>query len=727
MSRTFLAFLILGLAIPALADDDPFAPTNKAADSPAPKVAKAATAKKNPLADRIRFDVAVTPQKARPGETVKLTFKGTPVEGYYTYPLTVRTEEQNDVGLATLTVEGPGMKPLFPVAETEPELVIVEGLNTPQLEHKKPFTWSQDVLVLPDAKPGTHKLRADLKLQVCNDQNCLPGGFDFEVPVEVAGEPVPLSADLQARMKVAPPPVKIWGAEPTPAAPKAEPTKAAPPAAPQAAPATPPSTPKNDGLWAFVLSGVFWGAVSLVTPCVFPMIPITVSFFLKQSEKQNHKALTLATVYSLTIVVVLTIAAVALLSVFRELSIHWAMNFGLGALFIFFALSLFGMYEIELPQGLAQFTSSKEGQGGLVGTMFMALTFTIISFACVAPFLGGFGGTSDAANLTLLHRILGGLAFSVTFASPFFVLALFPALLKKMPKSGSWLNAVKVVMGFLELAAALKFLRQGELVLLPEPVLFTYDLVLGLYVALSILCGMYLLGVYRLPHDTPMENLGVPRLLFAAAFLGLALYIAPALFKDASGHNQRPGGDVFAWLDSFLLPEDRPTVVAAGGKSVEGELAWTGSLEKGIQEAKAKGRLVFVDFTGKTCTNCKINEKNVFPRPEVKDQLRQYQLVQLYTDIVPNHLFTAEERAQFGNDSGRQRADAQKNLQFQREKFDTEQLPLYVILEPRADGGFREVARYAEGKINDVAAFVEFLRKPLQSGTSVAGLQTAGK
>src|SRR5207249_6079123 len=142
--------------------------------------------------------------------------------------------------------------------------------------------------------------------------------------------------------------------------------------------------------------------------CVFPMIPITVSFFLKQSEKQHHRPLTMAGVYCLTIVVVLTIAAVALLSLFREFSTNPYMNFGLGALFVFFALSLFGMYEIELPSFLARFTSAREGQGGLVGTMFMALTFTIISFACVAPFLGGFGGTAAAAR-PIWHNLLGGL------------------------------------------------------------------------------------------------------------------------------------------------------------------------------------------------------------------------------------------------------------------------------------------------------------------------------
>src|SRR5439155_5728085 len=195
-----------------------------------------------------------------------------------------------------------------------------------------------------------------------------------------------------------------------------------------AAPASAPTAGKaggagSTGLIGFILAGVFWGAVSLVTPCVFPMIPITVSYFLKQSEKEHHRPVTMALVYCGTIIVVLTLAAVLLLSFFRFLSVSPLMNFGLGLLFIFFALSLFGMYEIELPSGLARFTSAHEGQGGLVGTMFMALTFTILSFACVAPFLGGFGGTAATAQHGILYTMLGGLAFAITFAASLLELA----------------------------------------------------------------------------------------------------------------------------------------------------------------------------------------------------------------------------------------------------------------------------------------------------------------
>ncbi len=460
-------------------------------------------------------------------------------------------------------------------------------------------------------------------------------------------------------------------------------------------------------LFGFILAGIFWGAISLVTPCVFPMIPITVSYFLKQSEKEHHRPIVMASVYSLTIVVVLTLAAAFLLSIFRMLSIHPVTNYFIGGLFVFFALSLFGMYEIELPTSLAQFTSSREGKGGLVGTIFMALTFTIISFACVAPFLGGFGGTSAAAR-PWWHNLLGGLAFSVTFASPFFFLALFPSLLRKLPKSGSWLNSVKVVMGFLELAAAFKFFRTAELIQTAAmPSLFTFDFVLGLWIALSVLCGLYLIGVFRLPHDTPEEHISVPRLLFSAVFLGLALYLTPALFKvGAAGQPQRPGGSVYAWIDSFLLPE-----------SVEGdaEVTHTANLEYAIAQARdefkrtGKPKRIFIDFTGVSCTNCKLNERDVFSKSQIHELFEPYIVVKLYTDTVPAKYYASDLHP----DAARSESDAkQVNLVFQKRVFDDERLPLYAVLEPQLDNTIRIVGVYDEGRINNEAIFAQFLRNP---------------
>jgi len=199
-------------------------------------------------------------------------------------------------------------------------------------------------------------------------------------------------------------------------------------------------------------------------------------------------------------------------------------------------------------------------------------------------------------------------------------------------------------------------------------------------------------------------------MLLSLIFLGIAFYLAPALLKSDKGQNQRPTGDVFAWLDSFLLPDD-----------VESDLPWIGNLDKGLEQARTKRKLVFVDFTGKTCTNCKLNERSVFAQPEFKSLLEQYELVQLYTDVVPNRFYSPIERVKFGNGTSQQQTDASENLKFQRSKFGTEALPLYVILEPLPDGQYREIGRQ-EGRITNQAAFAEFLLKPIDGNSVQAGL-----
>jgi thiol:disulfide interchange protein len=367
------------------------------------------------------------------------------------------------------------------------------------------------------------------------------------------------------------------------------------------------------------------------------------------------------------------------------------------------------MYEIELPQSLAQFTSSREGRGGLVGTIFMALTFTIISFACVAPFLGGFGGTA-ASERPMWHNLLGGLAFAATFAAPFFLLALFPSVLRTLPKSGSWLNAVKVVMGFLELAAAFKFFRKAELVQAAgAPTFFTFDLILGLWIAMSVLCGLYLIGLFRLPHDTPEDHVKVPRLVLSIAFLGLALYLTPAMFKiNAAGLPQRPVGTIYSWVDAFLLPDSH------GGDS---EISNTANLEYAVFQAREEfkktgtAKRIFIDFTGVTCDNCKINEKSVFTKPEIGRLFAPYQFVKMYTDSVPLDYYASDLRSH-PDAVARSKEDAKRNSAFSNEAFGSIQLPLYVIIEPQLDGTIRTIGVYDEAKISNETAFADFLKNP---------------
>jgi thiol:disulfide interchange protein len=690
--------------------------------------AKEAPADAKDIKQVVDFEVAVEPKEVKRGQTVKVTVLGRPARGWHTYSMTQATPEQSEGPVSRFRIRPqPGFQPLGPIEESRPECVWEKGLKSFFWEHEKEFTWSFYLLVEAAAKVGPQVFPFDLDMQVCQS-SCLPGPIALAAAFTVqGGDPVAVADDVQQRAaQKFPPPAEIVLPDGTRSAAQTKRVNEDPTNKSATVPRNytetmarirqqflAPESKVDDGLWMFMLTGVFWGFVSLITPCVFPMIPITVSFFLKQSEKEHHKPVTMAAVYCGTIVIVLTIAAAALLNFFRVLSISPVMNFGLGLLFIFFALSLFGMYEIELPSFLARFTSERESKGGMVGTIFMALTFTIISFACVAPFLGGFGGTANTATRPFWQTILGGLAFSVTFASPFFVLALFPTLLKAMPKSGSWLNSVKVVMGFLELAAALKFFRAGELVL-PSPLgLFTFDLVLGLWIALCAFCGLYLLGVYHLPHDSPVEHLSVPRMLFAFAFVGLGFYLLPALFvKAADGEEARPSGVISAWVYSFLLPEPR----ASKGET------WTPNLEDAIAQAReyrqrtGKTKLVFVDFTGEVCTNCRLNENNVFSKSEIQKLFEPYVLVRLYVDTVPAKYYAAEDKA--AAEAGRRRTDAVTNSDFQRAVFNTAALPLYAILEPLPDGRIKVLGQ-TDGLIQNEAQFAEFLKQPQQATGAV--------
>jgi thiol:disulfide interchange protein len=643
-----------------------------------------------------RFESA----SAKPGDRVKLLVTVTPKPGCWTYAITQPNGQPPKLKLtppksAAVTFDSgviadpPGWKdkPGVEVGEVEryyPQAVTWELVGTVNAvpPGKAAFEWA-----------GT-------RIQACNKDNCYNSS--------AVNLPVLELEVLPGGNAAAPPPPPKEDTSAKPADPKSS---------------GPLVKQSRTGLLSFLGQAAFWGLVSLITPCVFPMIPITVSLFLKQSNQSAAGAVKLAVVYCGTITLVLGLSAWLALSAFAKLSVNPVTNVLLAIMMLVFALSLFGWFDIRLPNFLLQGAEAKRKQGGLVGTVFGALAFSIVSFTCVAPFLGGFAGLTTSGEYSQFELVLGGLTFGAAFASPFFVLALFPTLLKKLPRSGGWLDTVKAVMGFLELAAAVKFARTAEKVWLDPPEYFTYDVSLTAFVILSIACGVYLLGLFRLPHDDEERGkIHVLRLMFALAFLGLGVYLLPGLFRGPDGTSQRPKGVVFAWVDAFLLPDnDQPTVIRTGSGEtapawsrdldaevarIAGELkAWEAGGKKGEPPAK---RFIFVDFTGETCTNCKLNERNVFPQPAVAEVLGKYTKVQLYTDIVPKFLYGGA----VPSDAERE-ADAARNKQIQIERFGSEQLPLYVLIEPQANGEAKVLGVYEEGKINNVPAFVDFLRKPL--------------
>lgn len=680
----------------------------------------------------IRFE----PSSAKRGQTVTLKVVVRPIATFWTYPTFQPEAASNNLVTGSIFNLPPPGEIVFLKDFTDPpgakskEVPALNATNVLYYPGPGEVVFERRAVVAEDATPGKKRIRlgnenGTSQFPICDDANCYnPERSAMVAELTVLDDKVEI--DPQYRDEVQ----KALASRATPVKKdepkKEEPKRASPPILlenevhaggfliPKGADYAksletvlgqlPPPETSDAGFVAFILTAMFWGGVTLLTPCVFPMIPITVSFFIKQGEKKVHNPIVMASVYTLTIVLVLGLASIPLLSKFQDLSVSPITNLALGLLFIVFSLSLFGMFDLRLPGFLAKFTSSREGEGGYLGVVFMAFSFTIVSFTCVAPFLGGFAGLAASGNFNKFQLAMGGLAFAGTFAAPFFLLALFPSLMKRLPKSGDWMNTVKVVMGFLEVAAALKFFRTAEIGWTTPPQVFTYDFVLSMWVVLLAFCGLYLLGLYRLPHDYPHDNIGVTRMLFGVLTVTLAVYLLPALFTKApDGTKQRPAGMIYAWVDAFLLPE--PSAAEVLNK---GGVAWSGDLLRSLEDARAKGKYVFIDFTGKTCTNCKLNEKNVFVKENVKELFLKYNLVQLYTDWVPEPFYEVPPSVEVTED------DATAVKKFQQKAFGTSQLPLYVILKPLPDGKIERVGVYAEGKINDEAAFVAFLKKPFE-------------
>ena len=432
------------------------------------------------------------------------------------------------------------------------------------------------------------------------------------------------------------------------------------------------------GFWSFVLLSISMGFLALLTPCVFPMIPITVSFFTHQGELENQKPLNQALVYTLGIVATFSILGMILAITLgaagaNQLAANPWVNLFIGALFVYFALSLFGAYEIQLPQSLRQLSLAQEKRGGYIGTLFMAVTFTLTSFTCTVQFVGLL--LVAASQGQWFWPLLGMIVFSTAFATPFFFLALFPQYLAKMPKSGGWLNSVKVVMGFLELAAAFKFFSNTDLVW--GWGVFTFNSVLSIWTVIMFFTGLYLLGKIQLPHDSKLESLGVTRMMLSLFFLTFSLYMGTGLF----------GRPIHGMIYSYLPPKlEKDFSYIDKDNNVE-KLIWYSDLEQAFTEAKLIEKPIFIDFTGYTCTNCRWMETNIFTLQEVEDRFNEMILVHLYTDGGENH---------------------KEYLRYEIERFGTAALPYYVILSPHD-----EVLATFPGLTRDVNEFLDFIDKGL--------------
>jgi thiol:disulfide interchange protein DsbD len=596
-----------------------------------------------------------TVQKVAPGGDFTAEVRLTLAEPWHMYSLTTPKPGPTGGPIATTIklAENPGVSEWslhFPA----PARKFDPNFNIETETYEKQAVFFVQGKLAKDVAAGPLELTAQMRFQLCTEKQCLPpkkvtASASLEV---VAGAAAAASAVPAGYAKFA-----VAG-ENTAGAAEAAPAGAA----------------KQD-LASFLLLAFGFGLAAIFTPCVFPMIPITMSFFLNQGDGRSRaQSVTQAVVFCLGIVVLFTgigfglSAALGPFAVVQLGSNPWV-NGLICLVFFAFGLSLLGAFEITLPTGLLTKLNMASNQGGYLGTLIMGLTFCLASFACVGPFMGTLLAASVGGDK--LQPALGMLAFSTALSSPFFFLALFPAVLRKLPRSGGWMSRVKVVLGFLILAALLKYLSNVDQVL--QLGYLTRERFLAAWVVLFALPGLYLLGFLRMEGISASEEVGVGRLLPGIALLAFALSLAPGMFGGRLG-------ELEAYIPASAEGQSSP---GQGGGAAAAR--WKKNDFAGaIAQAKAENKRVLVAFTGYACTNCHWMKANMFPRPEIAEALSNYVLVELYTD---------------GTD-----APSEENQQRQEKLFQTVAIPFYAVF----DGDEKVVGSFA-GLTKDAPEFLRFL------------------
>ncbi|MDX2153540.1 MAG: cytochrome c biogenesis protein CcdA [Bryobacteraceae bacterium] len=588
------------------------------------------------------------PAKVAPGSTVQLRLKGV-IEG--AWHLYSPTTPPGPIPTTIKLAESPaiaGMK----LYQPPPTRKYDPNFQSDTETYEKEVTFLLLTEIAKTAPAGPLELTAQLRYQMCDDRQCLP-------PKRVTATTATTVDAAAAVEAVAIPPGYV----------EAIPGEAA------ASVSQAPAAAAQQPIGTFLLIAFGAGLAAIFTPCVFPMIPITMSFFLNRENAKRSDSIVQAVVFCLGIVVLFTAmgaVTTAVLGPFGVVQIGsnpWVNGF-ITVVFVAFALSLLGAFEITLPSGLLTKMNEASGRGGFLGTLLMGLTFALTSFACVGPFVGSLLAASIQGDKLL--PLLGMATFSTGLASPFFFLALFPSYLKKLPKSGGWLARVKVVLGFVLLALAIKYASNVDQVL--QTGLLTRDRFLAAWVVLFALPGLYLLGLLLLPGVKSGEPLSITRTLFGAAFLIFAVSLLPGMFGGRLGD-----------LEAFIPTPAEGFSGFAGGGGGGQKLTWMkNQYAEALAKAKAENKLVFVNFTGYACTNCHWMKANMFPRPEVQEALSKFVLVELYTD---------------GTD-----AASEANQELQSKKFSTVAIPYYAIL----DGDEKVVGTFP-GLTRDPQEFLKFL------------------
>ena len=456
---------------------------------------------------------------------------------------------------------------------------------------------------------------------------------------------------------------------------------------------------ESSSLWSTFLICLLTGLVAVLTPCVFPLVPVTVSFFLKRS-KSKSEGLRNASWYSFSIILIYTVPTLIITLLFGgsalyNIATHPVTNLLFFTIFILFAISFFGAFDISLPNSWANKADEKAGKGGLTGIFFMALTLVIVSFSCTGPIVGTLLGKTATQGVTLAP-VFGMFGFGLGLALPFALFAYFPSMLKSLPKSGGWLNTVKVTFGFIELALAMKFLSNVDLAYHWR--FLDREIFLVIWIVIFTLQGLYLLGKLKFSHDSDLPYITVPRLFIAIASFAFALYLFPGLWGaplKGVGGLLPPSGtqdfnlqDLKYQLDDLkaggIAPGNSPAGAAPAKKYIDKlhtpfRVPGYFDLEEGMAAAKILKKPVMLDFTGHSCANCRKMEAEVWADPEVLKRIKEnFVLVSLYVDESTE----LPESEQYTNKAGEKIITVgDKNKDYEISKFGFNAQPLYMFLD----------------------------------------------
>ncbi len=658
--------------------------------------------------------------KPTSGNEAELVFTVTLDENWHIY--SQHTDEMGPIGLSFSFDKNADYTLVGGVSEPKPHEEYDEMFKCTIRSFSGTVVFKQKIKI-NSAKDFT--VKGVMSYQLCNDGSCIaPEDIDFAFNVKGA----------KAEAAAATEPAQEEAAEDTAAAMEVD-TVAAVEETTEVAQvettATEATTEKEGrSIWFIFLTAFGMGFITLLTPCVFPMIPMTLNFFMKGGENKK-KGMRQAWMFGFSIIFIYGVLGVILSLIFGPqvmylIGTHWIPNLVFFVIFFVFALSFFGLFEITLPSWLINKSDEEADKGGLLAPFFIALTTVLVSFSCTGPILGGALIELSAGESNRLIPLISMLGFAVGFALPFTLLAMFPSVLSNL-KSGSWLNTVKVVFAFLELALGLKFLSMADLsagwgILDRE----TY---LALWITIFGLMGLYLIGKLRFKGDDEMESLGVGRLFLAIITFAFVVYMIPGLWgaplKAISGYVPPMTTQDFDLEKSIYESTKNITVSATAGENASALPANRKYADKlhmptgfdgfyDLEEAKAYAKKVnkpiFIDFTGKTCANCREMEYYVWTDPEVKRILNEeYIMVALYADV--NYIELPQEEW-ITDAKGREiKTLGKRNLEYQKTKYNMNAQPYYVLIDAEENVLTAENHKYDR----DVQKFIAFLNEGISN------------